>query len=197
MGDGEAVLALLGESLIYHSPDIKLVAHAHKLLGNEEKAVETMQICLYWQLMEMFDTMMPMLQENIGDISRALPIFRRAQAMADIFNMKHLNANNSAILYILGAQMYMSADMPVEALQALEKYADICINHFFPLTIRADGFFDKIDAVLTENLAPIPRSDAAVKADIVQTLHNPIFEKLQGNQAFQSIIKRLEAFAAK
>lgn len=195
LNEGEKVLELLGETLLNSSPDKTLIAQAYRLLGNEEKAQEALQADLYLKLMDVFQSMMLALQNNLGDLSKAEPVYLKAETIADMFNMKHLNANNATVLFLLGAQMYQMGGLPEKAIELLNRLADVFINDFFPVTLRADGFFDKMDSFITENVAPTPRSDAAIKNDMVQHISNPIFESLGENPAYKRIVKRISDFA--
>lgn len=194
LNEGEKVLDLLGESLINASPDRTLVAQAYKLLGKAEKAEETLQADLYQKLMDIFQTMLVSLENNLGDINRAEPIYIRAEIVASTFNMKYLNVNNVAILYLFGAQMYQIGGVPERALELLNKFADVCINDLFPFEIRADQFFDKLDGFISENMTPAPRSEESVKKDIPQYLDLPVFETLQENPEFKKIAKKINDF---
>ena len=196
LNEGERVLGLLGESLLNASPDRTLVAQAYKILGNEEKSEEAFQADLFQKLMDIFQTMMVALENNLGDLTRAEPIYLKAEAMATTFNMKYLNANNAGILYLFGAQMYQIGGVPEKAMELLSKFADVCTNDFFPFAIRADVFFDKLESFIKENMVPAPRSEEAVKKDIVQYFNNPIFGPLYENPDFKSIIKRINDFVA-
>jgi len=196
LNEGEKVLDLLGESLLNASPDRTLVAQAYKLLGNSEKSEEALQADLYQKLMDIFQAMMVALENNLGDLTRAEPIYLKAEAIATTFNMKHLNANNVGILYLFGAQMYQLGNMPQKAIELLGKFADVCITDFFPFAIRADNFFDKLENFITENIVPAPRSEEAVKRDIIQYFNNPIFESLRDNPDFKSIVERISDFVA-
>ena len=194
LNEGENVLKLLGESLTCPYPDKTLIAQAYQLLGNEEKAQEALQAILYMNLMEMFHTMIHTIQSNLSDIAIAEPVYLRAEMIADTFNMKHINANNCVMMYLFGAQMYQLGGFPEKAVELLNKYADVCINDFFPFAIKADGFFDKLDEFITENATATPRNDATIKNDMREQLDNPIFESLNENDEFKIIIKRINNF---
>jgi len=195
LNDGSAVLELLGESLTDALPDKTLIAQAYKLLGNEEKAQEAMQVDLYKNLMDIFQSMMVAMQNNLGDLARAEPIYLRAQIIAEAFNMKHLNVNNVGILYFLGASMYQLGGIPEKAIELLSKFADICINDFFPFALKADSFFDKLDTFIAENTSLIPRNEATIKNDMAQYPNNPIFDSLRDNPDFKRVVRRLSNFA--
>jgi len=140
VNEGEAVLELMGDSMMMSLPDRTHIAQAHRLMGNEDKAQETMQADLFIKIMEIFQSMMVALQSNINDFARAEALYLRAEALADLFNMRRINVNNMAMLYILGAMMYQTATHTEKSLSVLKKYADVCINDFFPFAVRGDDF---------------------------------------------------------
>lgn len=195
LGDGAAVLELIGESITTALPSKIFISQAYKLLGNEEKSTETLQAILWQQLMDIFHTMMIALQSNLSDLKKAEPIYLRAETITNTFNMKHLNANNIAMMYLLGAQMYQMGGFSEKAVALLDKYATACIKDLFPISLRGDEFFDKLDNFFAEDTNPVSRNDKAVKKDIVQQLYNPIFESLQEHIEYKAICKKLNDFA--
>jgi len=195
LNEGAAVLGLIGESLTDALPNRTLIAQAYKLLGNEEKSQEALQVDMYSKLMELFDSMMATLQNNLGDLARAEPVYLRAEIIADTFNMKHVDANNVGILHILGAHMYQLNEMPEEAITSLNKFADVLINDFFPISVKADSFFDKLNNFLAEEIAPIPRNEEVIKRDAAQYHSHSNFESLRENPGFKRVAKRISDFA--
>jgi len=195
LNEGGAVLELIGESLTDSLPSRTLIAQAYKALGNEEKSQEALQADLYSKLMDIFDSMMAALQNNFDDLARAEPVYLRAEAIANTFNMKHLNADNVGKLYILGAHMYQLGGMPEKTIDSFNKFADVVINDYFPFSMKADSFFDKLDNFLAENVTPIPRSEETIKKDIAQYHNHPNFESLSENPDFKKIVKRITDFA--
>jgi len=194
LNEGAAVLDLLGESLSDSLPSRTLIAQAYKVLGNEEKAKESLQADLYIKLMEIFDSMMAILQNNLDDLARAEPVYLRAEVMANTFNMKHLNADNVGKLYILGTHMYQLNGMPEKSITSLSKFADVFINDFFPYSIKTDSFYDKLDDFIAENVAPMPRSDEAIKKDVAQYHNHPNFKSLRENPDFKNVVKKINDF---
>ncbi|MCL2249713.1 MAG: helix-turn-helix domain-containing protein [Oscillospiraceae bacterium] len=196
LGDGATVLELLGEALIVPTPDVTLISQAYKLLGNEEKSQEALQADLFQNLMTLFQSMMVNLQNNLSNFEKAEPIYLRAEIIADTFNMKHLNVNNVAMMYFLGAQMYQLCALPEKAIGLLSKFADVCINDFFPIALKTDSFFDKLETFLAENADLAPRNEAAVVNDMVKYFSDPMFESLSENVEFKIIVKKMSDFAS-
>ena len=139
--------------------------------------------------------MMVALQGSVGDFKRAEPVYTRAKEIANIFNMGHINANNMAMMQLLGAQMYQLNGDSKEVLTLLGEFAKTCTEGLFPVTVRGDEFFDKLDGFFASNINPVPRGDKTVKEDIAKYLHDPIFEPLKGDAIYEAICKKLEDFA--
>jgi len=192
--DGGKVLELLEESSFNTSTERALIAQAHQLLGDEKKAQETLQIDLYEKLMEMFQSLMVILQSNLNNLETAEPVYIRAEGLANLFNMKRLNCNNLAIMYLFGAQMYQTGEAPEKAIALVTKYVDVCVHGFFPFVIRGDDFFDKLDDFFAKNAGVMPRSDAVVKNDMAQYLHAPLFDSLREVPEFKKAVAKLEKF---
>jgi len=195
LGNGEAVLELLGESLRLDMQDGMLIAQAFQILGNVDKAQEVLQIDLYQGLMATFHSLMVILQNNLNCLNIAEAVYLRAERLAKLFNMNRLNPNNTAMLYALGAQMYQTGGSPEKAIELLSKYVDICIHGFFPVKFSGDDFFDKIDGWLIKNTDVVPRSEAIIKESMLKdVLQNPIFEPLWEHPEYSIITQKLKAF---
>ena len=192
--DGGKVLELLEESSLNTSAERTLIAQAHQLLGDEKKAQETLQVDLYEKLMEMFQSLMVILQSNLNNLETVEPVYVRAEGLANLFNMKCLNCNNMAMMYLLGAQMYQTGGLPEKATMLVAKYVDTCVHGFFPFTMQGDDFFDKLDNFLPEDGGVVPRSDTAIKNDMMQYLHNPVFDSLRESPEFKKAVAKLEKF---
>ena len=195
LGDGEAVLELLGESPRYDMQGGILIAQAFQLLGKAEKAQEVIQIDLYQGLMALFQSLLGMLQSSLDHFEAAEAVYRRAEGLAALFDMDRLNPNNMAMLYALGAQMYQVGGFPEKAIALLSQYVDVCIHGFFPVVLRGDGFFDRIDGWLAENTAVVPRSEAVIKESMMaDVLQNPVFQPLQAYPEYGKVIQKLKAY---
>lgn len=82
-----------------------------------------------------------------------------------------------------------------EALDNLEKYVDLCVKHFFPFTIRTDGFFNKIDQWLADNISSQPRNDVIVRESMLNdVLLHPMFNSLHDNPRFINLVNKLKDF---
>ena len=195
MGDGKAVLELLGETPHKAVSDGVLISRAFLLMGNAEKSKEILQVELYQNLMNIFGELLELLQMNIECLDIAEKIYYRAESIAEIFQMEKLNPNNMALLYILGAQMYQSGGFQDKAIELLSKYVDVCIHGFFPVALHGDDFFDRIDSWLSEYSETVPRSEAVIKESMMKdVLQSPMFEGLWEHSKYIKIVQKLKVF---
>ena len=138
---------------------------------------------------------MVILQNNLNYLDIAEAVYLRAEGLAKLFNMNRLNPNNMAMLYALGAQMYQMGGSPEKAIELLSRYVDICIHGFFPVKLRGDDFFDKIDGWLIKNTDVVPRSEAIIKESMMKdVLQSPVFEPLREYPEYDRIIQKLKAY---
>jgi len=204
LGNAEKVIELLCDKNLlpkqYGTGNGALVSQAHQLLGNMDKANEVEQIELYQSLGVMFSGLLSYLRLNLTDFDVAQVVFDRAVALSEMFNMRQLNSNSEAILYVLGAHMYQIAGKSDEAIETLEKYVDICINGFFPFVTRGCPFFSRIDPWLAEKTenAPLPRNETVIKESMLNdVLFDPVFDSLHEKPKFIKLIQKLKNFNTK
>lgn len=195
LGESERVLEVLGDTVKPRISVATFISQAHQALGNAEKAKEVIQIELYQDLMGAFSGLLACIQANMGDLDTAFAAYTRAIGLSELFNMRRLNPNNVAVLYVMGAHMFQAAGKREETLAALEKYVDVCVHGFFPFEPRGDAFFDRIDAWLNSNKDNMPRSDAVIKESMLNdVLLNPAFDSLHNLPEFTRLIRKLRDF---
>jgi hypothetical protein len=145
--------------------------------------------------METFQALMGVLQTNLGSFESAEKVYKRTEELARLFNIKHLSPNNMAMLYAVGAQMYMVGGLPEKAIELLSKYVDVCVDGFFPVALRGDDFFDKVDRWLVQNTDVIPRSEEVIKESMMNdVVLSPVFEPLRDYPKYRTVMKRLKGF---
>ena len=173
------------------------VSQAHQMLGNLDKAMEIEQLEILMSMTTTFNGLLAHMQLNLADYETALRIFKKAETMAETFNMVDLNANAAAILHVLEANMYQMAGEGKLAIQALKKYVDICVHSFFPFSTKGGEFFNKIGDFIAaqEKIAPLPRSEETVKASMLNdVMLNPIFDSLQEDIEFINLVQKLKNY---
>ena len=202
LGNAEKMLEILGDEDGHPAqPGYgQLLSQAHQMLGNTDKAHEVEQTELLQNLMLVYDGLISYTRINYGNYNVAKISYQRAEALEEIFSMRRLNANLTGNLYALGAHLHNSAGERKKALEALEKYVDVCVNGFFPYAIRGDEFFDRVDvyiAKISENV-PLPRSEAVVKESMLKdVLMDPAFDNLRDDPKYKTLEQKLKYFVSK
>ncbi|MCL2170455.1 MAG: helix-turn-helix domain-containing protein [Defluviitaleaceae bacterium] len=202
LGQADKVIELLcdedGMPLQYGmGTNSSAVSQAHQMLGNMDKATEVEQIEVYYGLMSMFSGLLSYLQLSISDYETAKVIFDKAYALSREFNMRWLFANHVAGLYTLGARMHQKAGAVDETLDCLEKLVNLCVHEFFPVAVRGDEFFSRIDRMINQSEEKdfIPRDEATVKEHMLNDLLlDPAFEGLRGNERYDKLVDKMKKF---
>ena len=102
-----------------------------------------------------------------------------------------------ALLYIMGAQLYLSKDNKEKALEFLKKYVDLCVDEFFPLYPHGDEHYDAIDEwLLSQSLgSSLPRNEDVIKQSMLNdVLLGAQFAALADEPAYQKLVKKMKAF---
>lgn len=136
LGEAEQVLQTLGETVQVNINGSTFIWQAHQALGKHEKAKEVIQADLYQNLMEVFLGLISYIQINLESYDVALNAYKRAEGLAEIFEMRKLNPNNMALLYICGAQIYQIVNKNKEAIEILTKYVTYVSMTFSHLNQR-------------------------------------------------------------
>jgi len=205
MGELEKVFELLcSENQVAHTFDIPygtsnraIISQTYQMQGNTEKANEIMQIELFQSLMILFNGLMSYLRLNLNNYEIALPIFERAECIANTYDMRRLDSNNAAVLYGLGAHMYQYVGKSEKAIESLEKFVDICIHGLFPYKMRGDSFFSRIDHWLADSIdaQPLPYNEAVVKEKFLNDiLLAPVFNSLHERPEFSNLVQKLKNY---
>ena len=173
-----------------------IASKAHRLLGNVETAIEIEQFEIYYTLMTLLNGLLTYIQSHVADFPTAQAAYERAVQLAALFNIRRLYPNNVAHLYYWGARMYQCAGKSEKAMEALEQYVDVCVNGYFPVAIRGDSFFDKIDGFIARStkMGSIlkARNDSTLKEMMVKEMLDPAFDTLRENQRFVRLMRELK-----
>ena len=169
-----------------------VASQAHRMLGNTEMAMEIEQVEMYCTLMTMLNSLLAYIRSNVEDYEVASLAYERAVNLAESFNMRRLYANNIQELYYWGARMYQAVGDSEKATHALEKYVDVCVNGYFPLTVRGDSFFSKIDSWVAKAGDTLMHNDTTIKKMMKEAMLDPAFDTLRESQEFVSLVEKLK-----
>jgi len=193
--EAEKVLELMGEEIKNNLiPDSALISQAYQMLGNTEKAKTIVQTEIYQNLMLAFSGLTTYMGLNINNYETVKTTFERTRKFAELFNMRGLNPNNTAVMYLSGAYIEQAAGNNKEAVKMLEQYVDTCVNGFFPYKPCGDMFFDRIEPWLDESALNMPRNDTLIKENMLDILNDPRFENLREIPEFTGLINKMKNF---
>lgn len=193
MGQPQATIEILGETIRPLSNDDVGVAQAYVMLGDTKKADRVLQISIYQHLLILINTLVSLLQIENEKFEETL---HRILTVAKVFHVDHLHPNTMAIAYLSAAQGYCTKGNYDQALCFLEKYTHICTTQFVPFMLHGDSFFNDIDSWFLEfDLGKgLPRSESVIKASMIQSLtKNPVFEVLKDDQRYKLLVRKLKS----
>lgn len=191
----QEILDLLDGTMKPIISDEALLANAHYMTGNMQKAKAVLQISMYQHLLNIFGVCPTYLLLHAGEIEKFEEILKRILSISEVFALDNLNPNAAAQLYFAAAQGYVMQGNIEKSLNMLSKYADICTSNFFPITLHGDAFFDCIDEWFKDfDLgAKPPRDEKLVKESMIQAIiANPAFSVLREQPKYKSIIETMK-----
>lgn len=177
----EKVLQLLGDEVTIQYGLDQLIATAHNMLGNVEKAKVLMQIAYYQQLMTMLHSAIETLTLDAENADYTEKTIARIEAIFDLYDITNLNLNTVFVFYLKAVTVNVIQGNIDEAKRLLAKYMRTCIQMKLPLKIKGDSYFYLFDDWVDQQswiLTNLPRDEEAIKHDLIQALSNPIFESL-------------------
>ncbi|NCB41381.1 MAG: XRE family transcriptional regulator [Clostridia bacterium] len=195
MGEPQAVLALLGETIRPFPNDDAAIAQAYISLGNLPQANKVLQISLYQHLLSLVGAAVSLLQLRNEQFEEAI---QRVLSIVEIFHLESLHPNIVALTYLNAAQGYCLNEQDDQALVLLQKYTNLCISGFSDFSLHGDSFFSELDPWFKEfDLGgEAPRSKEVIKASMLQGIaNNPAFARLQSNKQYQTLVNLLKTNA--
>ena len=190
-GKPQEVLELIGETIRPLDTDDAATAQAYFMLGNHDQAKKILQIGIYQHLLTLVSLSTSLMQLQNEQFEDTL---NRIQSVADVFNLDELHPNVMALFYLTAAQVLSSNGKYENALDLLNKYADVCLKGFFPFSLHGDDYFTEIDSWFQEfDLGTgTVRSESVIWESVIQGIvHNPAFEALKDNVRFKNIVNKL------
>jgi DNA-binding XRE family transcriptional regulator len=193
------VLALLGESLRSQClTEDSLISQAFALAGNVDKAKEVSQCGMYTHLMSLIGATMIYAAMSEDNFEQAETALRKALDLIRLYSVEKLDANTAAKVYLSGTNLYSKHGKLEMALDMLEKFADLCINVFFPYKLKGDSFFTDIEAWLDSDElgASLQYDTAMVKQNMLLSLNaQPYVSALHDEPRYKDVVQKLTDFA--
>lgn len=193
-GRPEKVLELLDEEVRANYFDETILSEAYRMLGNEHKARETVQISLYQHLLGLMSFIIQELTLYEKEEEKFEMLIRRGSQIAEAFDLDLLHVNAMAQLYFAAAVGYMGQKKEEKALVMIENYERVCLKNLLPYTLHGDDFFDLIDPWLNEVCLGVqaPREEKLIKQSVADGFKHPAFDPLKGNPRFEESLKRIQ-----
>jgi transcriptional regulator with XRE-family HTH domain len=197
-GDASAVLDLLGDTATPAIAPEPLIASALQMKGLPEEAKTVLQAGIYQNIVLLFNYLPSYLTLSAGDPPRFDEALRRALAVSEAFDMKQLHPAVLIGLYLAAAHGFILQEKPEKAVDMLRRYADVVTGDIYPLRLKGDNFFDRIQGWLEElDLGTgLPRDEKTIRRSMADAvIRNPAFSALHEDLVFQSVAARLKANA--
>ena len=193
--DPNAALALLDGTITPAMPPETILASAYQMTGRTKEAKAVLQVGIYQNIVVLFNFFPAYLQLCVDAPSKYEELLRRAIAVAEAFDMKHLHPAVLIGLYLSAAQGYITQGNHGRALDMLEQYTEIVSGDIYPLCLKGDAFFDLLDSWLDDlDLGTgLPRDEKTMRRSMVDVIvHNPVFSVLSDDPRFKSMAEKLQ-----
>lgn len=190
------VLDKIGSDVSIQHNEEQLIAQAYQMLGNISQAKEILQVSAYQHLFSMTSTMIDSLLLTLDQPYKFDESVQRLDKLLHDWNVTTLNPNMTLVFYVMSATGYAQLGQLDNAMEMLTGYEKTCRKLTFPLQLRGDEYFDRIDRWIKDNmqLATVtPRDDASIKRDLLTGIsQNPAFAQLQERKDYQLLLKNLQ-----
>lgn len=194
-GQTKKVLDLLGTTVPQLVPPESIIASAYHLQGNSERAEATMQTALYQYLVIMVSTFANYLNLLDNNQKKFTELVTKADQFIAVFEITSFHPMIVLNLYMGIATGFMKYDDQANAIKFLEKFADLQAKLTFPIVLKGNHFFDKVDDWINQLMIgnQMPRDERVVKRELEQfILENPIFDPLKDNEKYQAIVSQIK-----
>ncbi len=173
-----------------------ILASAHQMIGETEKAKEVIQIGVARHLFGLISDIPNFLMLHMDQPDVFDEMAERLQKLVEAFEVDTLHPGILIGVYGTVISGYAMMGKTEKALDTLEVYTDIVINARYPMTLHGDAFFDRLDNWYSEfDLgASLPVADEkGMKESVVAMIRdNPQLEPLKGIERFEKLVRKLE-----
>lgn len=189
----EALLLLENETQELMTSE-SVIAHAKMATGDIEGAKEALQVGIYLRLVLLTDLMVGYLALTGGEEIVWRETLRRLRAVSGTFQLRNLHPAMEIKILLTGAQAAAKLD-EAWALDLLEECTELVSAALFPIQLRGDDYFDRMDGWISESVLSEdpPRDEKTIRTSVAESvLSNPAFRGLAKNPRYHRIKRRLE-----
>jgi len=195
MGKPDEVIELIDETSRKMISPESLLASAYQMVGKAEEARSILQFSIYQHMRSLLGDLTNYLLLCTNDHKQFENTFKRANEIAEAFDLKRLHPSLLINLYIVAAQGFTMLENTEKALEILEKYAELVTGDIYPLELKGDGYFNLIDQWIEElDLGNVPpRSEKIIRKSMADAvINNPAFTALDKEIRFRRIAEKLK-----
>jgi len=174
-----------------------VLVQAYTVLGKQERADEFIQGNMYSHLISLLSNAGSYLSIHADNPSICGETIRRAEQIAEIYNLMELNPNNLAVFEYQAAVCRLTQGERQSALGHIEKYVQ-CLSRLFStddIHLHGDEYFYRLEEWCEKELdngTNPPRNRKAALKDAKNTLDVPPFTTLAGDPAWEKLKKKLK-----
>lgn len=191
----EEVLDLLEEEPPDMGTPEQLLASAWQMLGNTGEAKRILQIAVYRNVIGLVNLQTSYLELCLDEPEKFKESCRRFHAVAEAFQIDRLHPGALLSSLIVMAQGWMALGRKEEALCALKEYTRLATGDIYPLHLKGDDYFDRLDEWFREGsrLADYPpRNELTIRRSMTQAVtENPAFAALADDPRFRAVAEQL------
>ncbi|MGT2784796.1 helix-turn-helix domain-containing protein [Streptococcus merionis] len=172
-----------------------LLAQAYQATGQIEQAQETLQIEIYQYFLTLLQLLQTYLSLTADQPKTVSMIENRLLKLIIAFDLEKLHPFVLFPIYLKLAQVYSTHQNIEKVFHYLNEYVRLATSKIFPVKLKGDSFFTKIDGWF--NQLPLgtqpPQDEVAVKKSLYDgVILNPSFTNLSENPSFSKLCHRLQ-----
>ena len=195
LSEPEKVPELLERLEPFTSSPEPLLASAYQMTGNRKEAEKVLQAGMYKNIVALLNLHVSYMGLCTDAPETFAETCRRVEQMIFTFELKHLHPGQVLTAYIAMAQGWALLGEQEKALENLEKYTELAAGGIYPLRLRGDAYFNRLEEWIDESLDTgeyPPRDEAVIRHSMTDAVTgNPAFQAYAENPRFRRLVKRL------
>lgn len=196
LNEPEEAMVLLEDCTRPELSSVGLLASAYERMGKKEQAIETLQVALYQKVLGtlgLHAQVIKLYEDQPGKSDMWIKSFFQ---IAGAMGIEEMHPGAICSPYIEFADVYAAQGRVESALGMLERYMHLVTGDIYPIKLRGNDFFDKIDHWLQElELGTnAPRSEEVIKASMAEGPNQmPSLALLKEEPRYQNIVRQLKS----